>query len=64
MTIAEQLRKNQPQVYNALVDVFDLDMQEMSAKDIEQARSDPEDNYDYMIIRGIMESRGSVDYYG
>ena len=64
MTIADKLRENQPQVYNALVDVFDLDMQEMSAKDIEQARSDPEDNYDYMNIKGIMESRGSVEYYG
>jgi len=60
VTIAEQLRKNQPQVYNALIDVFDLDIPEMSAKDIEQARSDPEDNYVYMNIniKGIMESRG------
>ena len=64
MTIAEQLRKNQPQVYNALVDVFDLDMKELEKREIKQARPDPEDNYMNINIKGIMESRGSVKYYG
>ena len=63
MTIAEQLRKNQPQVYNALVDVFDLDMKELEKREIKQARTD-EDNYMNINIKGIMESRGSVEYYG
>lgn len=57
MTVAEILEKQQPQIYNFLIDLFDLDMRKTT-------RAEPEkfakDDYMFRYYRNIMTERKGV----
>jgi hypothetical protein len=58
MTIGEQLEKQQPQIYNFLIDCFELDMTETD-------RVEPveftEDKYRFRKYQEIMQERKAVE---
>ena len=58
MTIGEQLRNRQPQIYNFLIDLFELSMKKTLR--IEPVEEDEEDSYKFRYYRKMMNERKGV----
>ena len=59
MTIGEQLRNRQPQIYNFLIDLFELSMKKTLR--IEPVEEDEEDSYKFRYYRKMMNERKGVE---
>ena len=59
MTIGEQLEKNQPIIYNFLIDLFGLSMKKTLR--IEPVEEDEEDSYQFRYYRKMMNERKGVE---
>ncbi|MFW6030177.1 MAG: hypothetical protein ACOCRO_07985 [Halanaerobiales bacterium] len=57
MTIAEQLERQQPQIYNFLIDLFGLRMQKTER--VEPVNFE-EDDYHYRYFRNMMTEKKAV----
>ena len=57
MTVAEILEKQQPQIYNFLIDLFDLDMRKTTRIEPEEFA---EDDYMFRYYKDIMTERKGV----
>ena len=59
MTIGEQLERNQPVIYNFLIDLFGLSMKKTLR--IEPVEEDEEDSYQFRYYRKMMNERKGVE---
>ena len=59
MTIGEQLERNQPVIYNFLIDLFGLSMKKTLR--IEPVEEDEEDSYKFRYYRKMMNERKGVE---
>ena len=57
MTIGEHLEKNQPQIYNFLIDLFELDIKKTDRKEPEF----DEDDYVFQYYKKMMEKPRGVE---
>lgn len=58
MTIADQLEKKQPQIYNFLIDCFDLDIRKTAR--MEPAEEFADDDYEFRLYRNMMTEKSSA----
>jgi len=66
MLIAEQIKLQQPQIYNFLIDCFEIDMAKIDREEpiklnlMSRNIPDPEDDYEFRKFQELMQERSSA----